>query len=76
LSILDNILEVLKNGGWHDLEEISKRTRLPRLQVDLLTNFLAEFNFIELDKSEQRTRLTPPLLSFIKKIQSIEEKEK
>lgn len=72
MPIIDNILELLKNGEWHDLEEISKRTRLDKFKVELLTNFLAEYNFVELDKKEQRTRLTPPLLNFIKKIQGTE----
>jgi len=76
LPIIDNILELLKNGEWHDLKEISERARLARSKVQLLTNFLAEYNFVELDKKEQRTRLTPPLLDFIKTIQGIEEKER
>lgn len=72
MPAIDAILELLENGGWHDLEEISKRTGLDRFKVELLTNFLAEYNFIEIDKKEHRTRLTPPLLNFIKKIQSVE----
>jgi DNA-binding IclR family transcriptional regulator len=75
LPIIDNILEMLKNGEWHDLDEISERTRLDRFKVELVTDFLAEYNFVELDRKEQKTRLTAPLLDFIKKIQGTEGKE-
>jgi len=74
LPIIDHILDTLKNGHWHDLEEVSERTRLTRFKLELLTNFLAEYNFIELDKKEQRTKLTPPLFNFIRKIQRVEKK--
>ena len=67
---VDEIFDTLKNGEWHDFEEISEKTRLSVFKLELLTKFLAEYKFIELDKRKQRTRLTPPLLNFIKKIQN------
>lgn len=76
MPIIDDILHVLKNGEWHNLEEISQKARLSKSKIELITNFLAEYNFIELDKKEERTRLTPPLSNFIQKIQKMEEKER
>ena len=67
---VDEIFDTLKNGEWHDFEEISEKTQLSVFKLELLTKFLAEYKFIELDKRKQRTRLTPPLLNFIKKIQN------
>jgi DNA-binding IclR family transcriptional regulator len=75
LPPIDEILDVLKNGKWHDLKEISKKTHLHEPNVELLTNFLAEYDFIELNKKEQKTRLTPSLLEFMRKVQDLEEKE-
>jgi len=72
---IDEILDVLKNGKWHDLKEISQKMQLQQLKVELLTNFLAEYDFIELDKKKHKTRLTPPLLDFLRKVQDLEEKE-
>ena len=66
----DEIFDTLKNGEWHDFEEISEKTHLSAFKLELLTKFLGEYKFIELDKRKQRTRLTPPLLNFIKKIQN------
>ena len=74
LPIIDYVFDALKNGEWHNLNEISEKTRLPKLKIELLTSFLAEYDFVEVDKKEQKTRLTPPLLRFIKKIQSVEKK--
>jgi DNA-binding IclR family transcriptional regulator len=75
LPQIDEILDVLKNGKWHNLKEISEKTHLQGLKVELLTQFLAEYDFIELNKKEHKTKLTPSLLGFLRKIQDIEEKE-
>ena len=75
MAIVDEIFDTLKNGKWHDFEEISEKTQLSVFKLELLTNFLAEYKFIELDKKRQRTRLTPSMLNFIKKIQDDEERE-
>jgi len=75
LSKIDEILDVLKNGKWHDLKEISDKTHLQGLKVELLTEFLAEYDFIELNKKEHKTKLAPPLLDFLRKIRNLEEKE-
>jgi len=75
LPPIDEILDVLKNGKWHDLKEISEKTQLNEFKVELLTSFLAAYDFIELDKKEHKTRLTPSLLNFLKKVRDIEEKE-
>jgi DNA-binding IclR family transcriptional regulator len=69
LAIVDEIFHTLQNGKWHDLEEVSEKTQLSVFKLELLTNFLAEYEFIELDRKKQRTRLTPPLLNFIREIQ-------
>jgi len=75
LPQIDEILDVLKNGKWHDLKEISEKTNLHKIKVELLTSFLAAYDFIELDEKEHKTRLTPPLLNFLKKVREIEERE-
>ena len=69
---IDEILNILKNGKWHDLREISEKTCLHKAKVEMLTTFLAQYNFIELDAKEHRTRLTKPLFNFMKKIKELE----
>ena len=69
---IDDILSVLRNGKWHDIKEICEKTHLNSPKIELLTNFLLEYNFIELDKKACKTRLTRPLFQFLKKIDETE----
>ncbi len=70
---IDEILELLKNGDWHGLKEISNKTQLKKFKVELITSFLAEYDFLEFDKKEKRIKLSPQLLHFLEKIQDIEQ---
>ena len=76
VSAIEEILELLKDGKWHDLNEIIEEARLTRSGAETITNFLAEYNFIQLDKERQKVRVTPPTQSFLKKIQLIQEEGK
>lgn len=73
MSAIDEILELLKDEKWHDLNQITEKSRLNKFEVEAVSNFLAEYHFIQLDKERREARLTPPALSFLKKIQRIEE---
>jgi len=73
VSVIDEILGLLKDGEWHDLNEIMEKFRLTESRAETVTNFLAEYNFIQLDKERLRARITSPAFNFLKKIQRIEE---
>jgi len=75
LPQIDTILDVLIDGKWHDLKKISEETQLQEFKVEMVANFLAEYDFIELNKKDQKTRLTPPLLNFLRKVRDLEKKE-
>jgi DNA-binding IclR family transcriptional regulator len=75
LPTVDDILKLLEDGRWHDLNEIRKKIELHDLKVKNLTKFLAQYNFIKLDKDGKKARLDPSLQDFLKKIQRIEEEE-
>jgi len=70
--VVDEILKLLEDGEWHDLNEIIEKSRLRKFKAEVITNFLAEYAFIQLDKERQRARLTPPALSFLEEIQRVE----
>jgi len=76
LPTVDNILKLLEDGRWHDLDEIRKKIELHDLQVKSLTKFLAQYNFIKLDKDGRRAKIGPSIQDFLKKIQRIEEEER
>lgn len=70
------ILQLLENGKWHYLNDITKTTSINRLKVETVTKFLAKYNFVNLDVEEQKVKLDPPTNRFLKKIRQIENEEK
>jgi len=75
LHVIDTILELLKNGEWHRRKEIADKTRLQEVNVELITSFLAEYDFLELDKKDKKVKLSLHMLRFLKKIEAIEQVE-
>jgi len=75
LPTVDDILKLLEDGRWHDLNEIRKKIELHDLKVKSLTKFLAQYDFIELDKDGKKAKLGSSIQDFIKKIRRIEEEE-
>ncbi len=73
MSTIDEILELLKDEKWHDLSHLKKKIRLQEFEVEAITNFLAEYQLIQLDKEQKKAKISPTLLNFLKKIQRIGE---
>jgi DNA-binding IclR family transcriptional regulator len=72
MSAIDEILWLLKDGRWHDLEEITKKLALPKNKAELAASFLAEYDFIQLNKNDRRVKLQPSTLEFVEEIQHLE----
>lgn len=72
MSAIDEILEVLNDGKWHDSKQIMEKSGLPEFKIQMILSFLAEYNFVELDKKRQKTKLAVALVSFFKRAQRIE----
>lgn len=70
------ILQLLENGKWHYLKDIPKQTCLNSSKVEYVTNFLAKYNLVKLDKTKQKIRLDLPTTTFFKTIRQIENEEK
>jgi len=76
LPKVDSILELLENGGWHDLKEIETKVQLQALDIANVTKFLAKYNFIKLDKKGKKAKLDSSAKGFLKKIRQLEGEEK
>jgi DNA-binding IclR family transcriptional regulator len=72
MSAIDEILWLLKDGKWHKLEEITKNLALPKIKAELAVSFLAEYDFIQLNKISGRAKLQPSTLEFVNEIQQLE----
>jgi len=76
LTEVNDILELLENGRWRDLKEIGKKTQLQDLDITSVTKFLAQYNFINLDKEGKKAKLDSSTQDFLKKIRQLEGEEK
>ncbi len=63
----ESIIELLRDGKWHTLEEISRKTRLHEFKIEILTDFLADYSFIEFNKKERRAKSSKAFTDFLKK---------
>lgn len=63
---MDDVLELLEDGEWHEVREAVKKSRLHESKVELILGFLAEYKFINLNKEQRKAKLTPPMVKFLK----------
>jgi hypothetical protein len=62
----ENLIELLKDGKWHTLEELSRIAKLHEFKVQVLAEFLADYSFLELNKKERRARSSKAFEKFLK----------
>ena len=74
MSAIDDVLELLRDGRWHDVREAGKKSRLHESKVEIILGFLAKYKFIVLNKERQKAKLTPAMLRFLKEIQGLKKK--
>lgn len=72
---IDRILEAIRNGDWHEIGEITQRLQMGESQVELISSFLATYDFLEFDRKVKRIRLSPQLQRFLRKIAEVEGEE-
>jgi uncharacterized protein YutD len=58
-------LEVLSDGRWHVLEEIRQRAKVDDAQLQRITDFLKEYDFIVKDEAENRIKLNKIVHEFL-----------
>lgn len=75
MLVMDDILNLLEDGKWHDISEVIDNSSLHDRRVEIFMDFLGEYDFIELDRKRQKVKLTPSLRKFVRKIKIIEGKE-
>ncbi|MEM3580529.1 MAG: hypothetical protein QXH40_02705 [Candidatus Bathyarchaeia archaeon] len=52
------ILELLEDGKWHLLDDIQRKTNLSRQDLKKAIEFLAKYNFVVVDESGGKVRLS------------------
>ncbi len=71
----ESILQLLENGKWYYLKDITEKTCLPSFKVENVTKFLAKYNFVKLDEAEQKIKIDFARSRFLKRIRQLENEE-
>jgi hypothetical protein len=66
---------MLRDCQWHDADEIASRTRLSPLKMQIITEFLAKYGFIQLDRRKSRMKLSRHLAEFFHAISAFNVKK-
>ena len=75
MTVIDEILWLLKDGKWHNLEEVTEKTTLSKYKTEIAVSFLWEYDFINFNKNDRKVRLQPTIHKFIYEIQRLEKEE-
>lgn len=67
---IDEVVSLIQNGRWHNLEDVVKRTKLPELKTKKILEFLINHSFIDLDSEHKKVKMTPSLTKFLNENQS------
>jgi len=60
--MLDEVLRVLEDGGWHRFTEIAIKVHVPEERIIDIARFLSDFGFAHLDSDEEKVRLDSDFL--------------
>lgn len=69
------IFDLLEDGKWHSFTEITDKSGLHEFKLEIIANFLAEYDFVRLDKTRRKVMLAVSTIDFLKKIKQIEKDE-
>lgn len=75
METANDIFDLLEDGKWHSFTEITDKSGLHEFKLEIIANFLAEYDFVRLDKARRKARLTVSTIDFLKKIKQIEKDE-
>jgi len=63
---MEMILEILKDGKWHSIKEIEEKTKLHEFKLQMIIDFLTNFNLVEIKKDCREIKATRELLKIMK----------
>lgn len=61
---IEQILRLLRDGQWHDLNEIADITRLSNVKLQIVTEFLTKYGFVKLDRKKGKVKLSHLIKKF------------
>ena len=75
MSTIDEVLWLLIDGEWHELEEIAEKAEISKFKTEMILRFLDEYDFIQINIDHKKVKLKPSMLEFFNKIRHIEKED-
>ncbi|MBN1784396.1 MAG: hypothetical protein JW815_01470 [Candidatus Bathyarchaeota archaeon] len=72
MSTIDDVIMLLKDGKWHNIQEVIVTVALPKRKTEMIISFLKEYDFIQHEEGTKKIRLQASMLEFIEAIQRLE----
>ena len=69
---IEQVVDVLKDGEWHQLDEIGEKCELSEVKVEGILKFLAEYGFIKINGSGRKVKVGLSLQKFLEETQTVE----
>ena len=66
------MIDILKDGKWHTLSDISQQINVHEFKIETLIGFLANYSFLQLERKKKKARLSRIFEEFLKKTESLE----
>jgi len=70
LQEITEVVGLIEDGQWHTLKDIINKAKLPKLKTNKILEFLANYNFINLDSEHEEAKVSPSLMKFLKENQT------
>jgi len=70
LQEINEVVGLIEDGQWHTVKDIINKTKLPKLKTNKILEFLANYNFINLDSEHKKVKVSPSLMKFLKENQT------
>jgi DNA-binding IclR family transcriptional regulator len=64
-SKITMILEILRDGKWHGIEELQQRMELDEYKVQEITKFLNKYDFATIDGANKKVKINRGFQKFL-----------
>ena len=54
---LDQFLNLIEDGAWHNLKELSKHSKIPKQKLETISKLLSETNIVEYNTKKNHVRI-------------------
>jgi len=68
MQSVNEIMSFLETGNWSSFEDLISKCSLPECNVELVLNFLIQYDFLEVDEKKQIFRLHPDMIDLINRL--------